>query len=242
MTLPQTLPKGPAEARPCPEAAVRDYPMGRIGLYELFWVFFLTSGLGALCEIVFCRFSMGWFMSRSGVLYGQFSLVWGVGAVLFTLLFCRRGTGRPAVIFCAGTAVGAVYEYACSWLQEAAFGASFWDYSHLPLNLNGRINLAFCLFWGGAALLWAKAACPLIRRWIGCIPGRVGRPLTLCLALLMAANIALSGAALLRSGARRQDVPAQNAVEAFLDRHYPDQRLKESFPTLRWVEDGAGAV
>lgn len=201
-------------------------------LCQLFWLFFLAAFLGDLIEVVFCRFTMGRFMSRSGVLYGPFSLVWGAGAVVLTLAL-RRLERQPNIgVFAAGALLGGVYEYLCSWLQEVLFGASFWDYSHLPLNLNGRVNLIYCLFWGAAAVFWLRAAAPLLCWWISLIPRALYRPLTAAAALFMAINIALSGLALVRQDARQAGVPASNAVELFLDRHYPDQRLEQVYPTL----------
>ena len=81
-----------------------------------------------------------------------------------------------------------MYEYACSWIQEVLFGACFWDYSHLPFNINGRVNLVFSMFWGLAAVLWVGRAYPAMCRWIGRIPNRFGKPLTLVLAGLMAVS------------------------------------------------------
>ncbi len=176
----------------------------------------------------------GRLQNRSGVLYGPFSLVWGMGAVLFTLCF-RRLEGRGTALFLAGTLLGACYEYACSWLQEMLFGACFWDYSHLPFHFNGRVNLLFSAFWGMAAALWIQRGCPLLCRWIGAIPDRLGRPLTWVLAALMLVNITLTAAALARMDQRQQAVPAVTAVERFLDRIYPDQRLQRTFTNLTYI-------
>lgn len=131
-----------------------------VNFYKLFWVFLIISFLGCLVETVFMLLTRGELQNRSGVIYGSFSLVWGLGAVLFTLCFHRLARYSSFLILLAGTVLGAVYEYACSWLQEVLFGACFWDYSHLPFNINGRVNLVFSLFWGVAAVLWVKWAYP----------------------------------------------------------------------------------
>ncbi len=206
-----------------------------INFYKLFWLFFLASALGCLAETVFMLVTRGQLQNRSGVLYGPFSLVWGLGAVLFTLLFQRRRTPKTVWLFLGGTAAGAVYEYACSWLQEVLFGACFWDYNHLPFNINGRVNLVFSLFWGAAAVAWVKAGYPLLCRIIGHIPNRMGKQLTAALAVFMAANIALTGMALGRMDRRRNGVEAAGPVGAFLDRRYPDERLERIFTNLTYI-------
>lgn len=206
-----------------------------INFYKLFWVFLLTAFFGCLVETAFMYLTWGELQNRSGVIYGPFSLVWGLGAVLFTVVFRRTAPTRTFRIFLLGTLLGAGYEYGCSWLQEMLFGACFWDYSHLPLNINGRVNLVFSMFWGAAAVLWVKYLCPLLCRAIGKIPNRAGKPLTVVLAALMVCNVALSAAALSRMDARQHGSPAANEVEVFLDRRYPTERLQQIFTNLTYI-------
>ena len=115
-------------------------------------------------------------MSRSSVVYGPFSLVWGFGAVLLTAILYQYRSRSDGFIFLFGTVLGGAYGYVCSVFTELVFDTSFWDYSHLPSNLGGRINLLFCFFWGIAAVLWLKLAYPALSRLIGHIshasPGR----------------------------------------------------------------------
>lgn len=176
----------------------------------------------------------GSLQNRSGVLYGPFSLVWGLGAVLFTVLLQRLAETRR--LFLAGALLGGSYEYICSWLQQALFGACFWDYSHLPFNLNGRVNLLFSAFWGAAAVIWVRQLCPRLCRWSARV--RPDRCLTVILAGLMAANIALSAAALTRMDRRQRDLPAVTAIGRLLDQVYPDQVLQKTFSNLTYI--GAG--
>ena len=222
-------------SRPAVSAEAEEGVSARVTLGELFWIFFLTAFLGALIETVFCRFSMGYFMSRSGVIYGSFSLVWGVGAAALTVLLRPLLPRRDGWIFLAGTLVGGVWEYLCSWFQEAVFGASFWDYSHLPLNINGRVNLIYCLFWGAAALIWMRLLCPCLLRWVRSIPAGVRSRLTAALALFMTANILVSGLALIRMEQRRQGIPAMGVVAEFLDETYPDRLMERVYPTFHPV-------
>ena len=53
--------------------------------YSILLLFFIGGVAGDLAETIFCRLKMGWWMSRSSVVYGPFSLVWGFGAVLLTV-------------------------------------------------------------------------------------------------------------------------------------------------------------
>ena len=165
-------------------------------LYWVFWLFLIAGVAGDLVEIVFWLVTRGELTSRSSLIYGQFSIVWGAGAVLLTLVFHRMDSRSTPRIFLAGTLLGGVYEYVCSLLQEKLFGACFWDYRHLPFNLNGRVNLLFCLFWGAAAVLWVRAACPALYRFVARIPPERGRRIAAGAAAFLVLSTAVTAAAL----------------------------------------------
>lgn len=135
-------------------------------IYKLIWIFILCSFIGALVEIVWCYFTMDKLMSRSSLLYGQFSVVWGLGCVLLTVVLHRMEGKRDLSIFVVGSFAGGVYEYICSLVTEGLFGARFWDYSHIPFNIDGRINLLYCFFWGIVAVLWVQNIYPFLSRTI----------------------------------------------------------------------------
>ena len=60
-----------------------------ICLDKLIWVFLVSALLGDIIETLYCRAVGGVWMSRSSVLYGPFSIVWGIGAVVLTMVLSR---------------------------------------------------------------------------------------------------------------------------------------------------------
>ena len=110
------------------------------------------------------------------------------------------------------------------------FGVVFWDYSHIPFNLAGRVNLLYCFFWGIAAVAWIRVVYPRLSGLIERIPRKWGRLLTWALTVFLAADMVVSAAALGRMEQRGQGVPPQNVVEEYLDEHYGDERLNEIYP------------
>lgn len=52
--------------------------------YKLAMLFFIGAFLGDITETIFCYTRTGIIMSRSSVVYGPFSIVWGLGCVLLT--------------------------------------------------------------------------------------------------------------------------------------------------------------
>lgn len=206
-------------------------------LYRIFWLFLIAGFAGNFIEVIFWLITRGEFISRSSLLYGPFSLVWGLAAVLLTLTLHRMGDRSGGRIFMVGAVLGGAYEYICSWVQEVLFGACFWDYRHLPLNINGRINLVFCLFWGFIALAWVRLIGPALLALIDRMPQQLGRRAVRVAALLLTCSTVLSAAALYRMDQRHRNVPAAGAVTQFLDKAYPDSRLKARYPNMGILDE-----
>ena len=142
-------------------------------LLLLFQLFFIGSLLGDITETVFCRITAGVWMSRSSLVWGPFSIVWGLAIALATALLHRDADKPDRHIFLIGTVLGGAYEYLCSVFTEIFFGKVFWDYSNIPFNLGGRINLLYCFFWGIAAVVWIKVCYPRLSRWLSKISNNV---------------------------------------------------------------------
>lgn len=205
-------------------------------LADVVWLFTIGSLVGDIVETLFCRVRMGEWMSRSSLVWGPFSIVWGAALVMASLLLPRKKNGSERTsseLFVLGTFMGGAYEYICSALGELVFGVIFWDYSQIPFNLGGRINLLYCFFWGFAAVAWVKLCYPYVMRGIAYIRGRTGRWLTLLVGAFMVVNMGVSGLALIRSDARDNGVPPANALDVFLDEHFPDERMAQIYPSAK---------
>ena len=161
-----------------------------LNFYKLFWVFFLCCFLGVVIETIFCWIASGRLSQRTGLVWGPFNLIYGIGGA---------------------------FEYFCSWLQETVLGTVSWDYTGYPFNLNGRINLLYCLFWGALALVWVKEVFPRLN---GFIERRVSKTygvvISWVLIAFMLANSLVSGAAVLRQSQRYEGVPATHAWQQVL--------------------------
>ncbi len=205
--------------------------------YKLVGLFFIGSVLGDVIETLFCRATTGVWMSRSSVVYGPFSVVWGLGAVLLTAVLYKYRNRSDSYIFLIGTVVGGAYEYICSVFTELVFGTVFWDYSHLSFNLGGRINLLYCFFWGIASVVWLKLIYPRLSGWIEKIPMRIGKTVSWLLIVFMCFNVILSCLAMGRY-VQRQVQPSAPAttISQFLDEHFPDSRMQRIYPNAILVE------
>ena len=202
--------------------------------YKLAWLFFLGSLLGDIVETIFCYFTMGELMSRSSLVYGPFSIVWGMGCVLLTLILYQYRERSDSFIFLFGTFLGGAYEYICSVVTELVFGTIFWDYSGIPFNLAGRNNLLYCFFWGIAAVVWMKILYPRLSALIERIPVKPGKWLTWIMVVFMCFNMLISSLALYRYNQRQTDSSAEtNAYTEFIDTHFPDERMERIYPKAK---------
>lgn len=199
----------------------------RLSLYGLFWGCFL----GVVWETLWCRLTQGIWTSRTGLVWGPFNLVYGLGAVLLTLCLQRTACRPFWWSFLGGFVLGSAFEYLCSLCQECLFGAVSWQYD-VRWNLNGRINFYYSLFWGALAVVWVKRLCPLLCRWMNRLPARLTRPLAWVLAGFMAANTLVSAAAVGRWSARREGRPPENSLEELLDRRFDNRRMEEIYPNM----------
>ena len=203
------------------------------GFYKLFWLFLIGAVLGDFTETIFCRLTAGVWMSRSSLVWGPFSIVWGLAIAIATALLYKDREKPDRHIFIVGTFLGGAYEYVCSVFTEIVFGKVFWDYSKIPFNLGGRINLLYCFFWGIAAVIWIKVLYPKFAGWIEKIPMFWGYVLTWILVVFMAVNILVSMAALVRYDMRANGKPAESGWEKVIDEHFDDERMDRIYPNAK---------
>ena len=224
----------PAAARQ-EQTALRKGEKNFLSVSDLLWLFVIGAFLGDMVETVFCRVTAGVWMSRSSLVWGPFSVVWGLALVLATVLLRQEKDRSDRYLFAFGTVMGGVYEYVCSAVTELLFGTVFWDYSKFKFNLGGRINLLYCFFWGIAAVIWMRYSYPLVIRGMEKVRSRVRPWMTVLLAVFMAVNMLTSALALARYDARTSGEGPKNSIDTLLDDHFDDARMEHIYPNAKKV-------
>lgn len=120
--------------------------------------FLVCSIAGWIFEVVMCSLTEGYLVKR-GFFYGPYCPIYGFGAVFD--LAVLGSIHNPLMVFIAGALLAWMLEYATSYALEKAFGARWWDYSHMRFNLQGRICLAGGLVFGVFAVFLVFAVQPL---------------------------------------------------------------------------------
>lgn len=213
-------------------ASAPPFQIPQLGWYKWFFLFLSSSFIGCLFEMWIVWLDTGILMSRSSLLYGAVSVVWGLGALLMTVaLFPLRRYGVWAV-FTGGAILGGGFEYLASLFLELAYHRLFWDYSNLPLNLDGRTNLLYAVFWGLAGVVWIYWLTPNLLQLMAKISPKKGQAVASGLAVLFALDVALSAAAFLRMDERSQGEMPSNHLEVMLDVWYDDAAMQQRYQNM----------
>jgi len=202
----------------------------RCSFAQVFWLFVIGAFAGDIVETLFCRITSGVWMSRSSLVWGPFSVVWGLAIALVTVLLYKDRDKQDQYIFWVGVFLGGAYEYICSVFTELVFGKVFWDYSAMPFNLGGRINLLYCFFWGIAAVAWMKGVYPKIEKIVAMILKKTGWALTGLLIVFMVVNVGVSMLALIRYDTRADGKTAVYRWEEVMDERFGDERMEKIYP------------
>ena len=129
--------------------------------YKIVLLFFIGAFLGDITETIFCRITAGYWMSRSSVVWGDFSIVWGLAIAAVTALLYKYRNRSQQFLFWMGTFLGGAYEYILQCFTEIVFGTCIRrDYSDIPFNLWWKNQSSVLFFWGFAAVAWFKIFYP----------------------------------------------------------------------------------
>ncbi len=122
-------------------------------IWRIFAYFMIYSIIGCFVETTYCLITNhGILENRTSVLYGPFCTIYGVGAIIM-ILALQKFKKNYKTLFLGGFIVGAITEYTISLLAEIILKVKWWDYSNMPLNINGRICIYFSMLWGILAIL-----------------------------------------------------------------------------------------
>lgn len=204
----------------------------------MLWLFIAGSLMGFVMEGVWHFLHHGEWGFRVATLWGPFCVIYGAGAVCMYLIALWVQHMHPVKQFIAFAAAGSGVEYLSSLFQEAMFGTVSWDYSQHALNLGGRISLKMTILWGIVGMAAMYLILPMVLKALNRMQMSQRRHLSRFVAAFMCVNLLCTSVALLRWQERTiSHTPASNAVEAWMDDRWPDERLQERFPNMVFVND-----
>ncbi len=231
-------------------------------LWRLLAYFVIYSVIGFIIETAYCVIKDGVLESRQNFLYGPFCAIYGVGAIAITLSL-QHFKGKYTTLFLGGCIVGSVLEYVISWFGEIIFHVKWWDYSEMPLNINGRICIFYSMFWGVLSLYLIISLNPNVDKIINYIKLKVNHKIikycVIFILLFMIADYVITCYAITCFMARtivnynidvynKEEIQAQydeiysNPKRAeIINKLFSDKRILQTFPRLK-VQTSSGSI
>lgn len=174
-----------------------------IGFEELFWqvtevlsltideavlYFYIYSFLGWVYESILVSVREKRWANR-GFLIGPVCPIYGAGGLLFALIGTHMNIPLTFLVCMVSSAV---LEYATGFTLERLFHASWWDYSDMPLNLQGYICLPASLLFGAMGVLVSHLIHPLVSVPVQYIPSWLVNIAALLLVGITSADITVT--------------------------------------------------
>ena len=206
----------------------------KITWYQVVVIFAVGSVAGLILEQVWMFVTEGLTERRYGLVWGPFSPLYGVGALLLTLLCfeLRKHGAKSWQIFLTGMIVGGGLEQITGWGMETLMGATSWDYSNVPGCITKWVAWPFLFFWGALGLIWAKAVMPELLYRIGAPTRKRQVVFVGILAVYLAFDIFMTLACFERVGARERGIPPHGAFEEWVDTKYSDEFVANRFQNM----------
>ena len=198
----------------------------KYSFFQYVWIFIAGCYIGYGVETIWCLIKHGFIESRKSLVLGHLSVAYGMGALLLTLILVNFEKAPLWKTFLISFLSGTVVEYICSWGQETFFHSVAWDYSHLPLNINGRVCLLYSLFWGVLGIFWVKIIIPLFTKVFDKVHIPFEKVIIFGFLAFFVFDAFLSATAAVRMNERKTEEAPSNRYEQFLDERYDDETMR----------------
>lgn len=220
----------------------------KITFHNYLWYLIIFSILGLIVETIFCYITTGNLESRKGLILGPLCPIYGVGAVIIIFLL-NKYKGHKLKLFIYGTILGGVLEYAISYIIESIYGARFWDYSWLELNLNGRICLRYSIFWGILTLLVINVFKKYIDKLMNKIKGKPRLVVDIIVTIALVIDIVFTvwGISVYRTRAKetlegKNYITNNTAIQKFENTVFSNEIMSSIFPNLQIVDNEGNLI
>ncbi len=141
-------------------------------MYVFIVCFMIYSFLGWAFESIVVSIDQKHWVNR-GFVSGPFCPIYAVGA-MFVIILLTPVKNNLVLLFLGGTVIATVVEYLVAVLLEKLFHATWWDYSHMRFQFQGRVCLRSSLAWGVLTVLVVRFLHPAVARAISAFPRTPG--------------------------------------------------------------------
>lgn len=169
-------------------------------LYGALLCFFVYGFLGWCIEVAFAAVKQRKFVNR-GFLNGPICPIYGIGVVSVVVIL-EPLMDNTALLYLGAVVLVTALEWITGFLLEKLFHHKWWDYSNMPMNLNGYVCVLFSFIWGIACMIIVKYIHPLIYHVLMLLPIWAGVLLLTILMLLMIADLYVTVTGILKMNRR----------------------------------------
>ena len=235
-----------------------------ISIWRILAYFIIYSVIGYIIETLYGIITKGVWEGRQSFLYGPFCGIYGLGAVIM-IIFLHKYQKKYNALFIGGFIVGSITEYIVNLFGEMVLGVKWWDYSGMPLNLNGRICVYFSIFWGFLGMYLIASLNPKIDRLINWIKSKFKslkalKGITITIIILLLLDCIATGFAinffLIRMIAKN-DINVENKEQVmqeyntiygneklsdFIYTFWGDKKMIKTFPNLKTTDKDGNII
>ena len=235
-----------------------------ISIWRILAYFIIYSVLGYIIETLYGICTKGVWESRQSFLYGPFCGIYGLGAVIM-IIFLYKYQKKYNILFFGGFILGSIIEYIVSWFGEMILGVKWWDYSGMPLNLNGRICVYFSIFWGFLGIYLIASLNPKIDRIINWTKKKFKsiktlKAITITLIILLLIDCIATGFAIsffkirmivennIEVSDKDKVIEAYDSIytneklSGFIYKYWGDKKMIRTFPNLKVIDKNNNIV
>ena len=234
-----------------------------MSIWRVLAYFIIYSILGYLIETLFGLVTKGVIESRQSFLYGPFCAIYGLGAVIMIGLL-QYFKKNNFTLFFGGFLIGSVVEYLVSLFGEMMLHVKWWDYSNMPLNINGRICVYFSIFWGILAIFLMTYINKKVDKVLISLKEKINikvlKTVTILTIIFMAvdciytgvelrmfyARIEHSGLIKMQNGEQYlldyEEIQNRPGVKEFMEKYLSDEKMLKTFPNLKVTDINGNIV
>ena len=168
--------------------------------YYFVQFFFIYGFLGWCTEVAFAAWKERTFVNR-GFLNGPICPIYGFG-VCSVVYLLKPFESNFILLYISSVILVSALEWLTGFLLEKLFHHKWWDYSNMPLNLNGYICLLFSLIWGVFCVAIVSVIHPFIQRCVFRLPVTLTMVVLVILSISMFADHYITASEILKLNKR----------------------------------------
>ena len=185
--------------------------------------FIIYSIIGFIIETIFGILTKGVLESRKSFIIGPFCSIYGLGAVIM-ILALQKFKKNNYTLFFGGFLVGSIIEYVVSLIGEAIFHVVWWDYSDMAFNINGRICVAFSMFWGILAIYLITRFNPKVDKFLEKFSYKQLKKAVIIIMIFLMIDMVITGIGLKVFFVR---LVSENKVQLNIEEKYIDKYIEQ---------------